>query len=166
MDFFKKHIFGLLLALIILGVVIFSVSTLTTKPRLWTDEGLNLELARNFLLYGKLDITVAPGVFSGVSFLLQPTGYPLTVPLAGFFKIFGFGLVQARLAMLGLMAFMLWLVYRFCRRLFGEEAALISMALIATFGPFYGNGRCTTGEIAGFIFLILGLVRQDQTPLF
>jgi len=156
-NFFRKYFFELMLVLIILGVLIFSFSTLTTKPRLWTDEGLSIELARDFLLYGKLDVVSSPGVFSDVPFLLQSTGYPMTIMLAVFFKIFGFGLVQARLFALALMIILLILVYWFTKKQFGKTNALLAVFLIATFAPFYGNGRCITGEILGFIFLLFGL---------
>ncbi|MDD4900812.1 MAG: glycosyltransferase family 39 protein [Patescibacteria group bacterium] len=157
LNFFKKHLFALLLSAIILGVLIFSLPTLTTKPQLWTDEALNIELARNFLSYGRLGLVVEPGVFSDVPFLLQSTGYPLTIALAAVFKIFGFGLAQARLFVLALMIILLVLVYWFAKKLFGKTQALWATLLIATFAPFYGDGRCVTGEISGFIFLIFGL---------
>jgi len=157
LNFIKKYFFELMLAAIILAVVIFSLSTLTTKPRLWTDEALSIELARNFSSSGRLDLAVEPGVFSGVPYLLQSTGYPMTIALAGFFKIFGFGLVQARLFALALMVILLITVYWFVKKLFGKAQALWGVLLIATFASFYGNGRCVTGEILGFIFLIPGL---------
>lgn len=156
-NFFRKYFFELMLVLIVLSVLIFSLSTLTTKPRLWTDEGLSIELARNFSLYGKLDVISSPGIFSGVPFLLQSTGYPMTIALAVFFKIFGLGLVQARLFALALMVILLILIYWFAKKQFGKTNALWAVFLIATFAPFYGNGRCITGEILGFIFFILGL---------
>ncbi|MDD4271838.1 MAG: glycosyltransferase family 39 protein [Patescibacteria group bacterium] len=157
LNFFKKYFFKLMLAAIILAVIIFSLTTLTTKPRLWTDEALNIELARNFLFFGHLDLAVEPGVFSGVPYLLQSTGYPLTITLAAFFKIFGFGLIQARLFALSLMVILLVTVYWYAKKLFNKTQALYATLLIATFAPFYGNGRCVTGEILGFIFLIFGL---------
>ena len=83
-----------------LFTVIFSVWHLTTAPRLWLDEAKNIELAESFATAGKLDIEIAPGIFTGAPHLLQSTGYPATLPLALFFKIFGFGLAQARIYML------------------------------------------------------------------
>lgn len=156
-NFFRKYFFELMLVLIILGVLIFSLSTLTTKPRLWTDEALSIELARNFMSYGKLNLMTAPNVFSDVPFLLQSTGYPMTLPLALFFKLFGIGPWQARIYSLLLMIVFLLLVYWFAKKLFGANYAFLSLLLLATFASFYGNGRCVTGEVAGFVFLLLGL---------
>ena len=46
-NFFKNRK-SLLLSAILLFVVIFSFSHLTTRPKLWYDEGLDMEMARNF----------------------------------------------------------------------------------------------------------------------
>ena len=70
LNFIKKYFFEILLAAVILGVLIFSLPTLTTKPKLWSDEALSIELAQNFLFYGHLDLAVAPGEFSGAPYLL------------------------------------------------------------------------------------------------
>lgn len=154
---FKERKNELILAAIIFGVVIFSLQTLTTKPRLWTDEGLSIELARNFLFYGRLDLMTAPMEFSGRPFLLQSTGYPLTLLLAGFLKLFGVNLVSARIFALLLMIVFLVSVWWFVKKIFGVKHAFIVILLLATFAPFYGIGRCATGEVVGSIFLLPGL---------
>jgi len=153
----RKYKFSLLCVAALIWVLVFSGQTLTTKPRLWFDESINIELARNFSLFGKLDISVSPGNFSGQQALLQNTGYPVTLPLALFFKIFGFGLVQARVYMLIWLAAALLMVIWLVRKIFGERYAAWSLLLIATFAPFYANGRCVMGEIPGFFFLILAV---------
>lgn len=144
-------------ALILLAVSFYSFQILTVKPKIWADEAKSIELARNFLNYGKLDIEVAPGEFSGVSQLLQSTGYPVTVPLAGIFRIFGAGLTQARIYMLGWMIAALTAVFCFTKRFFGEQKALIATLLVATFASFHDSGRTVVGEIPGFVFLLSGL---------
>src|SRR3989338_2836899 len=85
---------------ILLSVILFSLPNLNTWPRLWIDEAKSIELARNFLNFGKLNIQTAPGEFTDFPEILQTTGYPVTVPLVLFFKIFGYGLAQARIYML------------------------------------------------------------------
>ncbi len=155
--FFKKHALFLISFIVIAWVLIFSFHTLTTNPKLWTDESINIELARNFSLSGKLDVIVSPGVFSGYQPLLQSTGYPVTLPLALFFKIFGFGLVQARVYMVIWMIAVLLMVIFLVRKMFGAPYAAWSLLLIATLAPFYGNGRCVMGEIPGFLFLLVGV---------
>ena len=80
MNFLRQHYAGLFLAGILLVVALCSFPVLTTWPRVWIDEGKDIELARGFLNAGKLDIEIAPWQFSGVASLLQSTGYPVTVP--------------------------------------------------------------------------------------
>ena len=40
---------------VLLFVNFYSFATLTTKPAYWYDEAINVELARNFADFGKLD---------------------------------------------------------------------------------------------------------------
>lgn len=156
-DFLKKNFSRLLWLLAIGWLLFYSFFYLTTKPRLWTDEGINIELARNFSLTGHLDVSVQPGVLSGYQYLLQATGYPITVPLAAFFKIFGFGLVQARVYMIIWLLIFCLTAWWLARRLFGSACAAIVLALLVTFAPFYGNGRCVIGDIPGAVFLLAAI---------
>ncbi|KKT25834.1 MAG: hypothetical protein UW11_C0023G0024 [Parcubacteria group bacterium GW2011_GWA2_43_9b] len=156
-DGFKKYAAALIGFSAIIWVLFFSWQTLTTRPRLWTDESINIEMARNFSLFGKLDVIVKPGVFSGHQAILQSTGYPVTASLALFFKLFGFGAVQARVYMLIWMALLLLLLLVFVKKVFGAFGAPWTILLIAGLAPFYANGRSVMGEIPGFIFLLLGV---------
>jgi len=141
----------------ILLMTVISVPTLNTKPHLWADEAKSIELARNFLDYGKLEIQVAPGEFTGFPQILQSTGYPVTVPLAFVFRLFGFGLTQARIYMLFWMALFLAVSFVFLRKLSGDWLAVASLFLIISFASFYDSGRTVVGEIPGMVFMILGL---------
>lgn len=148
---------GLLFIAVIFFVFLFSVSDLTTRPKLWVDEALTLELAHNFERYGELNVKTSPGLFFEYPYLLQSTGYPLTVPLALIFKIFGYSLTTGRIVMLLLMITALFAVYLFGRKMFDKDKALMSVLLFATFASFYGSGRTAVGEIPGFILLIMSL---------
>lgn len=141
----------------VLVMVFFSFSTLTTKPRIWCDEALSIELSHNFMLFQKLDVQSAPGVFSGSAENLQSTGYPVLVPAALFFKIFGFGFVQVRIYMILWMVLTLGMIFILSSRIFGHRLALASALLMITFASFYGNGRTLVGEVPGLFFLITGL---------
>ncbi|MDE2001614.1 MAG: glycosyltransferase family 39 protein [Patescibacteria group bacterium] len=144
----------LCLGCIILFVVLLSGATLLTKPRIWIDEAVTVELARNFAQYGILSIQTAPHVFFGQSYLLQSTGYPLTVVLAAVFRIFGYRFAAERVTMLLIMVAALSTVFWFARKIFGRKEALLSALLIATFATFYASGRTAVGEVLGFIFLL------------
>ncbi|MDO8430321.1 MAG: glycosyltransferase family 39 protein [bacterium] len=156
-NFLKKYYSEIIFCLLLTGIVIVSLPALTTKPRLWYDEGINIEFAKNFLDFGKLDTSVAPGEFSGLTRFYQASGYPLSLPLSIFFSIFGFGSVQARAYMLCWIAIALTSIFIFVKKMAGKEAALAASILIATFASFHDNGRTVMGEIPGFVFLLWAL---------
>ncbi len=158
----KKHFSSWFLVAVLLFVFAYSIPTLTTKPAYWYDEGINVELARNFADFGKLDLVVAPNTFSGKGATVGSTGYPITVPLAGFFKLFGFGLEQARMYMLLWMSVLIAVFFFIALKLWGARVAYGGILLIATFAPFYGNGRSVMGEIPGFLFFLLSFLSFER----
>ncbi len=137
---------------IVLFAVIFSAVTLTTKPRVWVDEAITIELAQNFLRAGVLDIAVAPDTYSGLPQLVQSTGYPVTTLLAAAFSVFGPSLVVARVVMVVMLLSFLLTVLTVGRKFFGDTRALLAVLLIATFASLYGS-RTAVGEIPGSLFL-------------
>lgn len=150
------------LCAVLLLVNLYSFSTLTTKPAYWYDEAINVELAHNFSEFGNLDLIIAPNMFSGQGATVGSTGYPVTVPLAGFFKVFGFGIEQARVYMLLWMSALLVAFFSLAKKLRGSLVAYGGTALIATFAPFYGNGRSVMGEIPGFLFFLLSFYALER----
>lgn len=152
--FLQTYSAALFLAGVLLFVTLYSFSTLTTRPAYWYDEAMNVELARNFADFGKLDLIVAPNTFSGQGALVGSTGYTVTVPLAGFFRLFGFGLSQARIYMLLWMSALILVFFFVALKMWGTRVAYFGTLLITTFAPFYGNGRSVMGEIPGFLFFL------------
>jgi 4-amino-4-deoxy-L-arabinose transferase-like glycosyltransferase len=157
MEFIKKKCGILIFVILTVFAIVFSVSTLTTKPKLWTDEAVTIELAHNFLKSGVLDVEVEPRQFTGFPYLLQATGYPLTVVLALAFKMFGFNLVTERLVMLSFVVTCIVAVFLIARQFFGKKNAVLSTLLLVSFASFFGSGMTAVGEIPGFVFLIIGL---------
>src|SRR3989344_1964374 len=153
----SKSVNNLLLVLVIMVVVVVSMQTLTTKPGVWVDEAKSILLARSFANHYTLDIETSPGEYSGAKTLLQSSGYPVTVPLAGVFEIFGDTFVNARIYMLSWMCLALVMIYFFVRKLSDSRTALLSTLLVATFASFHDSGRTVVGEIPGFVFLLAGL---------
>jgi len=166
-EFIKNYQTELGLFFVILFMCAFSLQNLTTKPAIWYDEGINIELARNFSEFGKLDLIVAPLEFSGRGANIGSTGYTTTVPLSLFFKIFGFGFIEARIYMLlWMIAFIICLFY-FVKKRFGNANALLATLLVATFASFYGNGRSVMGEIPGFTLILLSFIYYfDKKNIF
>jgi len=157
-EFIKNYQTSIGLFFVILFMCAFSLQNLTTKPAIWYDEGINIELARNFSEFGKLDLIVAPLEFSGRGANIGSTGYIVTAPLAGFFKIFGFGFEQARIYMLLWMIGFIICLFYFVKKRFGGTNALLTVLLVATFASFYGNGRSVMGEIPGFTLILLSFI--------
>lgn len=137
-------------------MVIWSSGTLLTKPKLWIDEAMTINTARSFMTHGVLSPETAPNTFFQFPHLVQSTGYPLTLTLAGFFKVFGYGFYQARILMLLWIVAALSLVFFLAKKLFSREQACWSLLLISSFASFYANGRTAVGEIPGFAFLLAG----------
>lgn len=137
--------------------ILFAVKNFLVQPSVWFDEAITIEIARNFAMFGTLDILTAPGVFSGVPYLVGTNGYPLTIPLAGFFQLFGFGLAEGRIFMLLWLVVVLGAVFYTVKKIFGTAEAFFGLGLIITFASFYASGTTVTGELPGFFFFVLGL---------
>lgn len=165
-SFIKRNYDWICLSAAIIFVAIFCFASLTVKPRLWFDEGLNIEAARNLLLFQKINIQLAPGVFADTPVTLVTTGFPLLAPLAAFFYFFGFGIFQARLLMLILLILALIIIFLLAKSFFGKTTAIFTGLFAASFAPFYANGLTVMGEIPGFIFLLAGLyfLIKDRGP--
>ena len=147
----------ILLILIMGGVLFFSLRDFLVEPAYWFDEAITIEIARNFYLFGELDILTAPDTFSGVPYIAGTNGYPLTLPLAAFFAVAGYGLAEARIFMLFWLITCLFAVYFVTKKIFGVVPAFAALLLVATFASFYGNGLTATGEIPGFLFFLFAL---------
>ncbi|OGZ54930.1 MAG: hypothetical protein A3F85_02060 [Candidatus Ryanbacteria bacterium RIFCSPLOWO2_12_FULL_44_26] len=130
---------------------------ITSTPKFWRDESIPYEIARTYAELGKLDVVTEPGVVDGRPYLTHATGFPLTISLAGFFKLFGVGVVQSRIFMTFWIVAVLMVLYLVLRSFFGPFQAGFGTLLVSTFSSFYANGRTFTGEIPGFLFLLLAL---------
>lgn len=155
----NKYFWGLCAVAAIAAVLSFYSPSghFTATPKFWRDEAIPFEISRTFLELGKLDVVVAPNEVDGRPYLTHATGFPLTIPLAGFMRLFGVGVAQARFFMVLWILAALVALYTVLKSFFGSDVALWGTLLVSTFAPFYANGRTTTGEIPGFLFLLVGL---------
>ncbi len=144
-----------IVAVIIGLLLMYSILNLTTKPIPWKDEATAIEGSYNFTLFQRLSVYLAPGEFVQYPFFVIASGPPLTLPLAAIFKIFGFGLLQARAYMLlWIIGFLIATAY-ITRKLFGASAGIFALLLITTFTPFHAYGRTMVGELPGALFVLL-----------
>lgn len=147
---------------LVIGLLVFFLALLgygfPDSPAPWFDEGIHLNLARTLAEEGVFSLETAPGEFVNDKPLLITTGYPLLVPVAFSFKLFGIGLWQAKIVMAGFLVMFAYLAYALAKKLYGKESALFSLALLVTFLPLYGNGKSVLGEIPGLVFFLAGLL--------
>ncbi len=127
----------------------------TDTPRVWVDEGVFTEVARNLAWHGVPGLQTEPGNFFPMTALLS-TGYPVIFPVATSFRLFGTGIWQARLPMILYMFILAVLFYLYAKKRYGFSTAILSVLLLLSFSPFYGNGRPVQGEVPGLVFLVLG----------
>ena len=147
----------ILAALILLVIVFFSLFRITESPPFGTDEGWVVQIASNISHFGIDGLQFSPGNIEHVS-VLTSVGYPLIYPLAFWFKLFGIGILQARLMMVFYMLGFVFVSFIFLRRMYGNAIALGSLAILATFPPFYTFGKEVIGEVPVLFFLILFLL--------
>jgi hypothetical protein len=134
----KKVLLALwpLLAFIIIAT--YTWGNLTTKPRPFFDEGLIIEVSRNFNLFHTLDVQIAPGQFSGLPYVAGSSGFPVSLPLAFIFHVFGFSLAVARLYALGWILIFLCTFFFVVKKFFNTTSAVSGLFLIASFEQLLG----------------------------
>lgn len=129
----------------------------TEVPMVWIDEGIFTNTAENLASNGSWGLQTSPSA----SFRLGPqltTNYPVILPVAASINLFGKGIWQSRLPMVVYMFILVVLFYFFVRKRYGFYPALVSVLLLISFSPFYGNGRSVQGEVPGLVFIILGSI--------
>jgi len=138
----------------------FATYKLVETPPTWFDEGIYLQAAMNDSLHGAQELQLAPNVFSSTAYVTG--GFPFLKPISWTFKLFGIGLLQARLVMVFFMFGCAASFYVVIRRLFDWKSALASLALLVTFPPFYGQGKNALGEVPGLLYLTVFLFAVSQ----
>ncbi len=136
-----------------IGMAVFAGIQLFDSPRPWYDEGIYLQAARQVSERGIFGIPLSPTESAPLTYIT--VGYPLLVPLAAVFGLFGASIETARLFMLGVMLLVLVAGSYLMRRMYGVRAGAWAAVLLATFAPFYGNGKNVMGEVPGLLYTLL-----------
>ncbi|MBI5728707.1 MAG: glycosyltransferase family 39 protein [Candidatus Magasanikbacteria bacterium] len=139
-------------------LIIFSVWHLSDSPATWFDEGISLGIAKSLVENGVYSLQVGPHEFVLERPFLITNNYPVLAPVALAIYLAGNDFAAARLPMVLFLWVAAALLYVTARRLYGKECALMSLALVVTFVPFYGNGKAVLGEVPGLVFFLAGLV--------
>src|SRR3989344_8592002 len=101
---------------------------LTESPATWYDEGYLLQTSKNLALYGQQQLQMAPGEF--VSTASVSSGVTIFAPVAFSFKLFGIGLLQARLVMVLYILAFCAAAYGLIRSIFSPWTAIWSLVAI------------------------------------
>lgn len=152
---FKKIFSGIFFLFLLGFAAFFATYKITESPPVWYDEGINMQAAENVARFGKFALQVAPDTFVAPTKIT--TGYPVIYPVAASFKLFGVGVLQARLVMALFVVAMAVAVYMLAHRLLTVPLAAAASFLVMSFPPLYGNGKSMLGEIPGMFFLLLFL---------
>ena len=129
------------------------------SPSPWLDEGINVGIVKTWIETGVYSLQIAPDTFVQERPWLITNNYPVLAPVAVSFLIFGIGLWQVKLVMILFVLIFLGLVFYFVKNNYSEKSAYISLALLVSFLPLYGNGLTgALGELPGITFLLLSFV--------
>lgn len=152
----------LLFSLIMVVAVFFSTYCLKTSPPFWFDEGIFYQVVNNLAFQGVSGVQLAPGVFNDLT--LISLGYPVFYPAAWIFRLFGASLLVERGIAVFFLLSLVVVSYFLVRKWYGTRAALITLALLVTFAPLYGNGKSFLGEVPGLFFLFAGILILTYLP--
>jgi 4-amino-4-deoxy-L-arabinose transferase-like glycosyltransferase len=152
---YQKVLRWILLVLVTWFFVFFN---LTSFPEPWFDEGSHLHVPKTLVKYGVYADYSSDGFrYYGPTIGVGPT---VMLPIAAMFKIFGIGLLQARIVVGLYMVAAIYTFYKLVKDLTNLTQALLATLLLVSSRSvlFLTYGRQILGEVPGLFFLILGLV--------
>ncbi len=126
-----------------------------TSPALWLDEGVATGVAMSLAREGIYGIQVAPQQFVTEPYWLT-IHYPVVLPIAAVFRVFGVSILAARLVMFAYLLGTVCAAFLLVRTLSNGRIAAWSAWLLVTFSPFYGNGKAVLGETPGIFWMLIG----------
>lgn len=138
-------------------VLFLSLVNLTEFPVTWFDEGSHLHVPKTLVRFGVYADYSSEGFrYYGPTVGVGPTVF---LPIALVFKMFGIGLLQARIVMVIFLLLLLYVFYRLGVTLLGENYALLAMILLL--GSQSSNvieyGRQVLGEVPGMLFVLAAI---------
>lgn len=137
----------------------------TQVPPLWYDEGFVLSLARNWVALGHYGHLLLGQPVPAIG---STSGFPVVVPVALSFRLFGIGVWQARLPGIVYTAATLGVLYFLARRLYDRDVAVLTIAVVSLFSYSSGLhpvlvGRQALGEIPALFYLLTGFAMFTYT---
>lgn len=139
-------------------VLLLALLNLDQYPLTWYDEGSHLHVPKTLVRFGEY----ADYSSEGFRYYGPTTGVGPTVmlPVALVFKLFGIGLLQARLVIAVYLIATIYVFYWLARQLVPPLAALAAaVLLVVTPGvALVEYGRQVLGEVPGLFFMVAGLL--------
>ena len=147
-----------LVAMTVIGAVLIflAVYNLSNYPVTWFDEGSHLHVPKTLLHFGVYADYSSEGFrYYGPTVGVGPT---VMLPIAAVFKLFGIGLLQARLVMILYLLATIYVFYRLAWVLGNQRLAWVATALlVASRGvSLLEYGRQVLGEVPGLFFVVAG----------
>ena len=140
-----------------LAVYFLVFHNLTRFPAPWFDEGSHLHVPKTLVKYGVYaDISSEGFRYYGPTIGVGPT---VMLPIAAMFKVFGIGLLQARIVMALYLLAAVYVFYCLVEHLDGKWVAWIALALILSSRSvlILDYGRQLLGEVPGLFFILLAI---------
>jgi 4-amino-4-deoxy-L-arabinose transferase-like glycosyltransferase len=143
------------------SILFLAIYNLTHYPLTWFDEGAHLRVPKSFARFG-----VYADYHSGGFRYYGPTAGPtagvgptVLLPIAAVFRLFGIGLLQARLVMVVYLLAAIAAFYWLARRLGGRRLAWVTVTLLigSRAAMLIEHGRQVMGEVPALFFLAAGL---------
>lgn len=145
---------GILIVLFIF-IVVYSFN-LDKYPYIWSDEAWFSNSAFTLATQGFLGTTMMPYFYDIAHFTYwQPPVYLLLLSLS--FKLFGFGIIQARMVSITLGFFTVLFTYIFGKELYNKKTGLIASVLLVSNPLFFFISRDARMDIAVACFTLIAL---------
>ncbi len=144
-------------ALAVAVVLFLALYHLRDYPLTWFDEGSHLHVPKTLVRFGVYADYSSEGFrYYGPTIGVGPT---VMLPIAAAFKLFGIGLLQARLVMVLYLLAAIYAFYRLALVLGDHRLAWVATALLVTSRgiSLIEYGRQVLGEVPGLFFMVAGL---------
>jgi 4-amino-4-deoxy-L-arabinose transferase-like glycosyltransferase len=148
----------LVAAAAVLVLLFLAFYNLRYYPTTWFDEGSHLQVPKTLVNYGVYGYRSSEGFrYYGPTVGVGPT---VMLPVAAMFKVFGVGLVQARVVVACYMLVAILLFFIMAGRLGGRRVAVVAtLLLVSSRGiDLVESGRQMLGEVPGLAFMLAGLL--------
>lgn len=152
--------------------MLLTIPFLGSSPLIWYDEGVSSEVSWHFANEGTFKQPLWTGYLNLGEFSTHPN-YGYFLILALFFKLFGFGIIQARLVSVIAGLFLLAAVYYLTKQMTTKRTAVIATLVLALNPLFILSARMVRQEMTLILFgflafslIVLGSKEQSKRKMW